>query len=159
MVFDFPLYLVAPKETGSYRGEWMFQTPDGIFFGVGEYNQPIWADITVSTDEKPDYHITSVTYRLERDPVAGCATSVRYYVYATIATNGPLEVRVQWVHKDGWTSSKIKLTFTEAGTQEIQDLWGFHLGDTPGDKWIQLRQVDPVNVEFDKVTFSYLCGN
>lgn len=155
---EIPLQLIAPKEDGSYRSEWKLQTPDGINFGVGQYSEPFYLEVVVSaTVDKDEYKITSVTYRLVREPAAGCATNVIYTVYATITVNGPLDIRVQWHHNDGWNSSKIRLTFTEAGTKEIVDKWGIHLGSSPGDKWTSLTQEDPYFVEFDKVPFSYLC--
>ena len=158
------VFLVAPKEDGSYRGEWKLQTPDGYNFGVGQYNSSFYADIVVDSNIKKDEpQITKVTYRLVRDPAAGCATNVLYTVYATIETNGPIDVRMQWLHSDGYTSKKIRVTLKEAGTIELIPEkgvggWMFHLGDSPGDKWIQLWQVEPTKVEFDKVNFSYLCG-
>ncbi|MBV6395888.1 MAG: hypothetical protein HFACDABA_01475 [Anaerolineales bacterium] len=155
---DISIQLYAPKENGTHKGEWKLQTPDGITFGVGQYGEAFYAEVVVNAAaEKEDYKIISVEYRLVRDPLAGCATNVIFTVYATITTNGPFDSRVQWRHNDGWTSSKIRLTFTSAGSQELVDRWGIHLGSSPGDKWIQLTQVDPGFVEFDKVPFSYLC--
>lgn len=155
---EIPLQLSAPKEEGTYKSEWKLQTPDGVNFGVGQYSEPFYTEVVVKTaTDDGDVKITSVTYRLVREPAAGCATNVVYTVYATITVNGPIEVRVQWHHSDGYNSSKIRLTFTQAGSQEIKDVWGIHLGASPGDKWIQLTQEDPGKVEFDKVPFSYLC--
>lgn len=155
---DISIQLYTPKEDGTYKGEWKLQTPDGINFGVGQYSEAFYAEIVVNAAaEEEDYKIVSVTYRLVRDPLAGCATNVIYTVYATITVNGPIDVRMQWRHNDGWTSSKIRLSFDGAGSQELTDRWGIHLGSSPGDKWIQMTQVDPGFVEFDKVPFSYLC--
>lgn len=160
---DISIQLYTPKEDGSYRGEWKLQTPDGVNFGVGQYNEAFYVDIVVNAGAaEEDYKITSVSYRIVRDPAAGCATNVFYYIYVTLTTNGPIDVRVQWLHSDGYTSSKIRLTYDAAGTYELvpekgKGGWSFHLGDSPGDKWMQLWQVDPVQVEFDKVYFSYLC--
>ena len=162
-VIDIPIQLVTPKEDGTYKGEWKLQTPDGATFGVGQYGESFYVEIVVNaTAQDEDYKITSVSYRLVRDPAAGCATNVFYYVYVTITTNGPIDVRVQWLHSDGYTSSKIRLTYDAAGTYELvpekgKGGWSFHLGDSPGDKWMQLWQVEPTQVEFDKVPFSYLC--
>ena len=160
MVFDIPLYLTLPAEAGSYTGKWMFQTPDGIPFGVGEYSVPLSVDVIVSTDKKPDYGITDITYRIERVPAAGCATNVFYYIYATISVSGPIEELVLvWDHSDGGRSKKVTLTFEAAGSQEIMDGWSFHLGATPGDKWFMLSQLSPEQITYDKQKFSYLCGN
>ncbi len=161
---DIPIQLLTPEEDGAYRGEWKLQTPDGYNFGVGQYNAPFYVEVMVDSKIKKDENkITKVTYRLVREPEAGCATNVFYYVYATIETNGPIDVRVQWLHSDGYTSKKIRITMTAAGTYELIPQkgvggWSFHLGDSPGDKWMQLWQVEPYKVEFDKVPFSYLCN-
>jgi hypothetical protein len=161
---DISVFLVTPEADGPYRGYWKLQTPDGYNFGVGQYNQAFYVDVIVDSNIKKDEpKITSVTYRLTRDPAAGCATNVLYLVYATITTNGPIDVRVQWLHSDGYTSKKVRITMKEAGTYEMIPEkgvggWSFHLGDSPGDKWFQLWQVEPYKVEFDKVTFSYLCN-
>lgn len=163
-VIDISLQLVTPKDDGNYKGKWKLQTPDGLFFGVGQYSEPFYVDIVVDSNIKKDEpKITNVTYSLVRDPAAGCATSVVYTVYATIETNGPIDVRVQWLHSDGYTSPKIRITLTGATTFKLipekgKGIWGFHLGDSPGDKWMQLWQVEPYKVEFGKVNFSYLCN-
>jgi hypothetical protein len=151
------ILLTAPSAAGSYKGEWKIQTPDKRTFGVGEYDQPLWADIVVSTDTKQEYGITSVSYNLVREPQAGCATNVFYTVTATISANGPIEVNLRWQHSDGYQSSKVKLKFTEAGTQTISDTWSFHLGASPGEKWIRLIQTFPLQVDYGKVNFSYEC--
>ena len=160
---EISIQLYTPKEDGSYTGEWKLQTPDGITFGVGQYNEAFYADIVVNaTAANEDYKITSVTYRIVRDPAAGCATNVFYYIYATITTNGPIDVRLRWLHSDGYTSSKKRVTYDTAGSYELTvekgwGGWSFHLGDSAGDKWMQLWQTEPSQVEFDKVYFSYLC--
>jgi len=163
---DITIQLTAPDTTGSHRGEWKFKAPDGSYFGVGEYNQPVWADIVVSTDKKPDYGITGVTYSLTRRPQAGCSTNVWYIVTADVSFSGPIkdQVILQFLHSDGGKSIRYKLTITEAGTQTITDTddnrhdgWSFHLGDTPGEKWIQLVQLSPTLTYYDKVKFTYDC--
>jgi len=151
------ILLTAPNLAGSYKGEWKIQTPDGQAFGVGEYDQPLWADIIVSTDDKQEFGITSISYNLVRDPQAGCATNVFYTVTATISANGPIDLVLRWQHSDGYQSSKIKIEFTEAGTQTISDTWSFHLGATPGEKWIRLIQISPLQVDYGKKIFSYEC--
>jgi len=155
---EIPLELITPNEVGTYRGDWKFQTPDGVNFGVGQYGDPIWVEVEVSTDVKPAYGITSVVYRLERDPSAGCATNVRYTVYATISVSGPITIKVQFQHSDGGNPSAVRLEFTEAGSKEISDTWPIHLGSTTGDRWIELVSTLPEPTQhWGKVTFSYLC--
>ncbi|MEW5938134.1 MAG: NBR1-Ig-like domain-containing protein [Chloroflexota bacterium] len=161
---DITIQLLTPDTDGHYQGYWKLQTPDGYNFGVGQYNQPFYVDVVVDSNIKKDEpKITSVTYTLTREPGAGCATNVFYYFSATITTNGPIDVRIQWLHSDYYTSPKYRVTLKEAGTFETPIYkgfggWSFHLGNATGEKWVQLWQVEPYKVEFDKLYFSYLCG-
>lgn len=150
--------LVAPDAPGEYRSEWKLQTPDNRTFGVGQYSEALWTEIVVSTDEKPGYGVTAVTYDLTREPQAGCATNVFYTVTASVSFSGPMkEVILQFQHSDGFKASKIKMEIKEAGTLTFLDEWSFHLGATPGTKWIRLVQIFPEPVEYDRVEFTYNC--
>jgi hypothetical protein len=152
------IQLTAPEATGTYKGEWKLQTPDGQNFGVGQYSAALWTQIVVSTDKKPDYGITSVTYSLERKPLTGCTTNVWFYVTANVAFSGPMkEVILQFQHSDGGESQKIKLEIAEATTMSFNDEWSFHLGASTGPKWIRLAQIFPEYVEYEKVNFTYDC--
>lgn len=47
-ILDLSVNLVAPADPGNYRGEWMFQNPQGDSFGVGQSgNNPVWVSIVV----------------------------------------------------------------------------------------------------------------
>jgi len=61
--FDFSINLVAPSQTGSYRGNWMFKNANGTLFGVGaQANKPWWVDIKVSSpNSTPTPSITTYT--------------------------------------------------------------------------------------------------
>jgi len=156
---DISIYMKAPSETGSFKSNWMIQSPWGGTFGVGEYSEPFYVQVNVSDSTSPEYGVTSVTYNIVRDPAAGCATNVWYTVYATITTNGPVEVKYQWLQKD-YNNSGIKtLNFTQAESQTLQRDWSFHLGATPGEKWMQIIIHAPVYQEYPKATFTYACGN
>ncbi len=157
-VIEIPIQLVTDKEVGTYKGYWKMQTPDGQNFGVGQHSDAMWVEVEVSTDAKPGYGITSVTYRLERDPLSGCATNVRYTVYALISVSGKTTVKYQWQHSDGGNPSAVRLEFTEAGSKEVSDTWPIHLGSTTGDRWFELVTTLPEPTQhWGKVTFSYLC--
>ncbi len=44
---DISINLVAPQTSGTFRGSWMLQSPDGVTFGVGLNGQtPIWVNIS-----------------------------------------------------------------------------------------------------------------
>jgi hypothetical protein len=152
------ILLTAPSLPGSYKGEWKIQTPDKQAFGVGEYDKPLWADIIVSTDEKQEFGITSVSYGpVIRTPQAGCATNIFYSVTATISVNGPIKLVMQWQNSDGGRDSKVKLEFTAAGTQTLSHEFSLHLGASPGDKWMRLVQLSPLQVDYGRANFSYDC--
>ena len=91
------LLLTAPSAEATYTSKWMLQTPDGGEFGVGQYNAPFYAEIAVSSDKKPAYAITSVEYNVVRDPATGCPANVTYTTYATLTSNGPIEIQYQWL--------------------------------------------------------------
>lgn len=156
---DIPLVLTAPTEEGPYSSYWVLQTPKGSTFGVGQYSEPLYTKIVVSKSDTPTYSITSVTYHVVRDPAAGCATTVRYTFNATVTSNGPIKIKYGFNQSDGTTQWKDVVEFTQAGSKIVADHWNFHLGSTPGDKWVQFVILSPYYQEFDKQPFSYLCGN
>ena len=161
------LLLTAPQAAANYTSKWMLQTPDSVEFGVGQYNAPFYANIVVSTDAKPNFGITSVEYKLERDPATGCPANVRFIVYATITTNGPLEFSYLWLQQDGnsggnkYGPGKGTIKMAAAGTTTISRAWDLHLGSTPGDqRWIALAITKPEYVEYTPGQyFTYLCGS
>jgi len=157
-IIDVPLVLTAPAASGTYKSSWMFQTPDGANFGVGQYSQPIYTEIVVSDANNPKYGVLSVDYQIERDPVAGCPANVFYTVYATISVSGPMEVQYYWRQSDGNDSNPKIMKFTKAGSQTISREWSFHLGSsTTHDKWMQIVTVDPFH-EYEKAVFRYDCN-
>ncbi len=169
-IYDFPqpaipgetipisIELTAPDREGSYRGYWRIQAPSGATFGVGEYDESLWVDITVSSDENIEYGVTSVTYTVVRDPAYGCPTNVRYTIYATITTNGPAEVTYRWLQSDGNHSKKKTLTFTEADSQTVSVTWTLHLGATTNPRWVAIYELSPQQREWDRQWFTYDCG-
>ncbi len=156
---DVSIQLAAPDVAGTYKGEWKLQTPDGQYFGVGQYSAALWTEIDVlAANATPTYGITAVTYDLERQPLTGCNTNNWFYVTAHVSFSGPMEqVILQFRHSDGFRSSKFKLEITEATTLNFKDEWKFHYADTQGPKWIQLTQVFPEYIEFEKVNFTFEC--
>jgi hypothetical protein len=159
-VIDISLVLTAPAEEGTFTSEWMLQTPNNVAFGVGQYNEPITASIVVSKEDKPVTGITDVKLEVIRDPAAGCATNIFYRYVAQVSANGKITIRYGFLQSDGnlaWTDS---LVFDEAGTKTVTGpFWSFHLGSSPGQKWVQFVVIKPYYQEFEKQYFSYLCGN
>jgi hypothetical protein len=156
---DISIYMKAPLDTGISKSSWMIQSPWGGAFGVGEYSEPFYVQVNVTDNLSPEFGVTNVSYEIVRDPPAGCATNVWYYVYATITTNGPVDVQYQWLQKD-YNNSGIKtLKFSQAESKTLERSWSFHLGATPGEKWMQIVIHGPEYVEYPKATFTYACGN
>lgn len=151
------IYLRAPDTEGGVTGYWSIQTPWNIFFGVGPASDPFYVQVTVSNANRPTYEITSVTYKLKRDPESGCPVNVVYTVYATITTNGPYEFDYFWDQKDGNESSVKPMIFTEAGSQTISREWMVGKGDSPNPRWMQFIVVSPVRQEFDRFVFENNC--
>ena len=156
---DIPLVLTAPADEGTYSSYWVLQTPKGVTFGVGQYSEPFYAKIVVSKSDNPTYSVSAVTYDVIRDPDRGCATTVRYTINATITSNGPVKIKYRFNQSDGNNTNKGTVDFTAAGSKTVSDQWNFHLGSTPGDKWVQLEIDEPFYSVYDKQPFSYLCGN
>jgi hypothetical protein len=159
---DVTLFLKAPTTNGNVSSYWKLQSEWGGQFGAGQYNEPFWVTVNVNDASNPDYVVTNVTYNVVRDPAAGCATNVWYRVSATITTNGPATVRYQWRQSDGNNTSpdpgpNKTLKFTQADSVTITREWSFHLGATPGTKWMQVVIIEPNYQEFPQATFVYDC--
>lgn len=152
-----PIVLVAPTEPGSYRGYWRLQSPNGLDFGVGQYDESVWVEVVVSDSDKPDYGVTSVTYSVVRDPAAGCPTNVTYTVYATLTVNGPIEVKYRWDQSDGNESGVKTVEFDAAGSQTFTRTWTLHLGSATNPRWVAFVIVEPAGLDFGRATFLYDC--
>jgi hypothetical protein len=49
---DLSVALVAPEASGTYRGEWMLSSPEGVRFGIGPgSDRPFWVQILVVEEE------------------------------------------------------------------------------------------------------------
>ncbi len=46
-IIDISVDLVAPEEPGKYRGYWAFKNTNGVEFGIGSQNNPIYVEIVV----------------------------------------------------------------------------------------------------------------
>jgi hypothetical protein len=154
---DISIYLRAPDAEGVVAGYWSIQTPWNAYFGVGPASAPFYVQVNVSNAKKLNYEITSVTYRLTRDPESGCPTNVRYTVYATITTNGPYVFDYYWDQKDGNESGIMNMKFDKAGSQTISREWMVGKGDSPNPRWMQIIVVSPVQQEYDQFVFENNC--
>ncbi|MEP0807021.1 MAG: hypothetical protein HRF47_16190, partial [Chloroflexota bacterium] len=152
---DISIYLQAPAADGMYTGYWRFKSPWGADFGSGPLSSSFYVEIEVSS--KPKYAITSVEYQLVRDPAEGCPANVRYTVYATVTTNGPLEFDYYWDQSDGNESGVRTFAMTQAGSKTFSREWMIGRGDSPNPRWIQFIVTAPKYQEYDKVTILNNC--
>lgn len=150
------LILTAPTADGSYRSEWKLQTPDNINFGVGYLNSAFYTEIAVSSKQKPPYRITSVTTSITRIPQTGCPANTLFTVYATVATNGPVEFSYKWDQSDGNESGENQLMMKSAATKTFSREWKFGRANTQGPKWISFILTSPSHQEY-RVDFEFVC--
>lgn len=153
--FDISIYLQAPATEGMASGLWRFKTPWGEYFGVGSQNISFYVQVNVSTNM--EYEVTNVTYELVRDPEVGCPLNVRYTVYATVTSNGPIEFDYRWDQSDG-NESKIKsYKIEQAGTKTFNREWLISLNDNPGPRWMNFLITGPKERDFGKIIIDHKC--
>jgi hypothetical protein len=134
---DISIFLKAPDTEGTFTGYWRLQTPWGENFGVGAKSDAFYVQIDVSNATKLDYGVTNLTAQLVRDPEEGCPLNVRYYVYATVTTNGPHEFSYYWDQSDGNESGSIKYKAKQAGSVTFKRDWLISKNDNPNPRWIK----------------------
>jgi hypothetical protein len=154
---DISIYLKAPPTTGTFTGYWQILTPWSAPFGVGPLSSPFYVKIVTTDAKKIKYGITSVTYEIVRNPPEGCPVNVRYTVYATITTNGPLELEYYWDQSDGNESGRKPMVFTEAGSHTISREWMVGRGDSPRPRWMQIIVTGPSLQYYDKAIWPNNC--
>ncbi len=160
------LLLTAPTNEATYTSKWMLQTPDGGEFGVGQYNAPFYAEIAVSTADKPNYGITSVEYEMVRDPATGCPANVTYTAYATVTSNGPVEFKYYWTQSDDHTvRNRDIVKMKSAGSVVLSNSWQLHIATNTGTRWMALVIGIPDSngenyqyTEYPHVEFTKTCG-
>jgi len=152
---EISVYLQAPATDGSFTGYWRLKTPWGRDFGVGLLDTSFYVKIGV--DANPKYGIARVDYELVRDPPKECPINVRYTVYATVTTNGPLEFRYFWDQSDGNESGVKSYKVEEAGSVTFQRSWLISLRDSPNPRWIQFVQTAPEYREYEPVIIDHDC--
>ena len=159
---DIPIILRAPAENGTYTGEWMLKSPWGQSFGVGQYSVPISVSIVVGSGTPENrrtetvFGVTAVTYQVDRR----CTEANTFYtITASLSTNGPAEVRFNWVQSDGNNRINNRLSFTEAMTKSAEREWIQHsTSSSPNRRWIQIVVTEPIYQEFEQFLLPLLCG-
>lgn len=154
---DVSIYLQAPATDGTFTGYWHIQTPWESSFGVGPSNEPFYVQVVVSSATKVKYDVANVTYELVRTPPTGCPTNVRYEVFATVTTNGPVQLHYFWDQSDGNESAVKSKDLTEAGSITLSREWMIGKGDSPNPRWMQFIVTEPTYHEFEKVEILNNC--
>lgn len=152
---DISIDLQAPSAEGTAIGYWRLKTPWGVDFGVGQLNTSFYVQIGVSA--KPKYGITGVDYQLVRDPPKDCPINVRYIVYATVTSNGPVRFSYYWDQSDGNESGVKSYEMKEAGTATFKRDWVISLNDNPVVRWIQFIETKPEYREYERVLIDHDC--
>ncbi|HJS20890.1 MAG TPA: NBR1-Ig-like domain-containing protein [Anaerolineales bacterium] len=155
---DISIYLKAPDTEGTFTGYWQLQSPWNANFGVGPSSEPFYVQVVTSNAAEPDYGIANVEYNLVRDPAAGCPTNVRYTLYVTVSSNGPVEADYFWSQSDGNNSHVKPIEFTEAGSQTLSREWMIGKGDSPSPRWIEFVITEPDYREYGKAEILNLCS-
>jgi Ig-like domain-containing protein len=156
-VKDISIYLKTPDSEGTFTGYWSIQTPWNTYFGVGPTGDPFYVQVVVSNAAKLEYGITSVTYKIDRNPPTGCPTNVRYTVNATITTNGRFTFHYYWDQSDGNRGPNEVMSFTEAGAKTISRDWLVGKGDSPNPRWMQIVVTEPGLQRYDEAVFLNNC--
>jgi len=128
--FNITVYLQAPAIEGIAKGYWRLQAPWGEYFGVGPQGVSFYVQVEVSERPKQKYGVTNVIYNLVRDPEVGCPLNVRYILYATVVSNGPV-------------------TF--------EYFWEISLNDNPNPRWIKFVVLSPEYTDFGEVIIDHDC--
>ncbi len=156
-ILDLAILLQAPASPGTYKGRWILEAPNGIQFGVGPQRIPFWVEIVVSDAKKPQYAVTSIRFRVERD-TSHCPANVINTVYAEIAVNGPVTVRYQWFQSDDNESGVLTLSFDAAGVKTISRRWVNQPNpEATVPRWMQLVIHEPNHQAWDKIYLDFTC--
>ena len=154
---DISIYLQAPVSEGIVSGLWRFKTPWGEYFGVGPQSSSFYVQVNVSTNTKLSYEVTNVTYKLTRDPLVGCPLNVRYTIYATVTTNGPVVFDYRWDQSDGNESGIRTYEVETAGTVTFKRDWLISLNDNPVPRWINFLIMGPKYKDFGSIVWEHDC--
>jgi hypothetical protein len=154
---EIPILLQAPATTGEVAGYWRLRSPWGIDFGVGQANQSFYVQILVSDSDKVKYGVSSVSYSIERNPLAGCPTNVSYNATAVISTNGPATVQYYWRYSDGGKTDKETLNFKDAGSKTVNTTWKLLAKANSGVRSLWIVVLSPESKEWKEVTFTHNC--
>lgn len=150
------LVLTAPTTDGSYRSEWKLQTPDNINFGVGYLDAAFYAEIQVSSSDKPKYGVTNLSAYYVREPKTGCPANSLYTFYVTVTTNGPAEFTYFWAQKDGNDSSPKTIEIESATNTTFTREWKFGRANSQGPKWVSFVITEPERQRID-IDFEFVC--
>jgi hypothetical protein len=155
---EISIYLKAPDTVGTFTGFWRLKSPWDADFGVGPSNDSFYVQVVTSAEAEPDFGVARVDYFLQRDPLGGCPTNVRYYLHVTVTANGPVEVKYRWIQSDGNSNRQDRtMVFEQAGSQTVTREWMIGKGDSPNTRWIEFVVTSPEYREYGKAEIVNLC--
>jgi hypothetical protein len=160
---EIPVQLYAPSETGSFTGYWKIQAPDGMIFGVGQYDQSLSVSIVVGSGTPQNnktqsvYDITAVSYTIERRCTSA---NTFWHIYVHLTSNGPLKSTFNILQSDGNGQKKIRLDFDEAETLTYDyGEWSQRtITSSPNPRWVQVITTAPLYREWPHSELFYLCN-
>lgn len=155
---EISIYLKAPDTEGTFTGYWRLKSPWNADFGVGPSDEPFYVHIMTSAAAEPEFGIADVEYFLERDPLGGCPTNVRYLLHVTVTSNGPMELKYVWRQSDGNNTHEFRMEFEDAGSQTVTREWMIGRGDSPNPRWIEFVVTSPEYREYGKQEILNLCS-
>lgn len=117
---------------------------DAIFSEQGTINAPLVNNAASL--------VTNI--KVELNPNASNACNKGFGVKGAIATNGAGTVTYQWERSDGVITPTKTLTFTDAGTQTVEESWLLS-GNYAG--WMRLNILKPNTLTSDLVTINSVC--
>lgn len=154
---DISIYLKAPESDGIATGYWSLQAPWGTNFGVGPQSVPFY--VKIATSANPEYGVSSVTYNVVRDPLEGCQLNVKYTVYATVTSSGPVKINYYWDQSDGNENGVRPYEFTEAGSKTFKREWMISMNDNPVQRWVKFIVTSPEYIDNGGVVIDHKCYN
>jgi len=159
---NFSVVLTAPATEGTDTGYWKLESPWGLVFGDSDSGNPFWVTINVNSgtagpNTPSVYGITSVTYdySISYGKSGSCSPNVFLTTSATVTASGPMKVYYSWSQSDGGHSGGGTITFTEAGTQTVQDTWPLSAGHEIGIRWEDLVVTSPIRQDFQNLYARY----
>jgi hypothetical protein len=155
---DLSVDLKAPDTANTYKGNWKLRNASGVIFGIGNDNKPFWVQIKVAVPTSQLFAVTSVSFTINPSSYDGtCPTEITLAGKIKVSKAG--DVVYTYRREDGYASSPMTISFSEAGEKTLSD-FKMSIGTGPGFNWtgkIWLRIDEPNHQDFNQVSFTINC--